>query len=78
MYVPDEKMRINKYKPVAIPRPVEYMKRFGRSIAPSNLYTGDETAQFPSNKVDMLADADAYDQMMQKVELDNYNKSEKP
>lgn len=71
MYVPDEKMRINQYKAVAIPRPVAYMQRFGRSIAPSNLYSGDQFAPLPSNKVDMLADADRYDAMMQREELEN-------
>lgn len=68
MYVPDEKMRINAYKAVAIPRPVEYMRRFGRSIAPSNLYSGDEYPPLPQNKVDTLADAAAYDAMMQREE----------
>lgn len=69
MYVPDEKMKINKFKLVSIPRNCEYMRRFGNSVAPSNMYTGDEPAPLPRNKVDMLADADAYDAMMQKVEL---------
>lgn len=70
MYVPDEKMKVNAWKAVAIPRPIEFMKRFGRSIAPSNLYSGDEYAPLPKDKVSMLADADAYDAMMQKVELE--------
>ena len=68
MYFPDEKMKINKFRLVAIPRNCEYMQRFGASVAPSNMYTGDEYAPLPKNKVDMLADADAYDAMMQRVE----------
>lgn len=58
MYVPDEKMRINRFKLVAIPRPVEYMKRFGAAGTPSTAYTGDNKAPFPQNKVEMLASAD--------------------
>lgn len=73
MYVPDKKMKINKFKLVSIPRNVEYMRRLGGSVAPSNMYTGDEFAPLPKNKVDMLADAEAYDEMMQKVELERQN-----
>lgn len=68
MYCPDPKMKINKFKLVAIPRNCEYMKRFGQSVAPSNNFTGDDLAPIPRNKVDMLADADRYDAMMQRVE----------
>lgn len=78
MFVPDEKMKINKFRVVAIPKPIEFMQRFGSADMPSSSYSGDEFAPLPKNKVDMLADADAYDALMQKVELDNYNKSEKP
>lgn len=73
MYVPDEKMKINKFRVVAIPRPIEYMQRFGSADVPSSSYSGDEYAPLPKNKVDMLADADRYDAMMQKVELEKQN-----
>lgn len=68
MYFPDEKMKVNAFKAVAIPRPCDYMKRFGASSAPANMYSGDERVPLPQSKVDMLADAEAYDAMMQKVE----------
>lgn len=76
MYVPDEKMRINKFRIVDIPRPIEYMKRFGSAEVPSSAYSGDEFAPLPQNKVDMLAYADRYDAMMQKVELEKQIKDE--
>ena len=69
MYFPDDKMRVNRFKCVAIPRPCVYMRRFGGATAPSNMYSGDEFAPMPGNKLDMLADADRYDAMMQEVEL---------
>ena len=68
MYFPDEKMKVNKFRLVAIPRTCEYMKRFGATVAPSSMYTGDDFAPLPQNKIDMLADADRYDAMMQEVE----------
>ena len=76
MFVPDEKMKINKFRQVAIPKPIEYMQRFGTASMPSSAYSGDEFAPLPRNKVDMLADADRYDEMMQKVELEKANLDE--
>ena len=69
MYVPSEDMKINKFKVVAIPRPKEYMRRFGELRAPAGQYTGDELARSSMNKVDELAMAEAYDRMMEKEEL---------
>ena len=68
MYVPDEKMKINKFRVVAIPRPIEYMQRFGTGEMPSSSYSGDEFAPLPRDKVSMLVDAERYDSMMQDVE----------
>lgn len=62
-------MKVNRFKAVAIPRPVEYMRRFGGANTPSSMYSGDELSPLPKSKVDMLADAEAYDAMMQKEEL---------
>lgn len=70
MYFPSEDMKINRFKVVAIPRPLEYMARFGGANMPSSMYSGDDVAPLPRQKVDMLADAEAYDSMMQKVELE--------
>lgn len=68
MYVPDEKIKVNAFRIVAIPRPIEFMRRFGSASSPTSSFTGDEVAPLPQNKVDMLAYADQYDRMMQKVE----------
>lgn len=65
MYFPDEKMKVNRFKQVAIPRRCEYVRRFG-SVAPAqSQYTGDEVAPLPQNKVDQLWFAEQYDAMMQ-------------
>lgn len=76
MWVPDEKMKINKFRIVAIPRPIDYMQRFGSADMPSSSYSGEEFAPLPANKVDILADADRYDAMMQKVELEKAKSDE--
>lgn len=68
MYFPDDKMRVNRFKVVAIPRPCEYMRRFGATVAPSSMYSGEEFAPLPRNKVDMMVDAERYDAMMQEVD----------
>lgn len=69
MYVPSEDMKINRFRAVSIPRPIEYMRRFGAAAAPASAYTGEEFAPLPRNKVDYLADAERYDAMMQREEL---------
>lgn len=76
MYVPSDDLKINRFQQVAIPRPVEYMQRFGALRAPANQYTGDDLASFPQNKVDMLAYAEAYDAMMQREEDAKANKAQ--
>lgn len=58
MYVPDEKMKVNRFKVVAIPRPVDYMRRFGAAGTPNSAFTGDERAPLPQNKIEMLAAAE--------------------
>lgn len=57
MYVPDDSIKVNRFKMVAIPRPVEYMRRYGAAGTPSSAYTGDTRAPLPQNKIDILADA---------------------
>lgn len=58
MYCPNEKMKVNAFKAVAIPRNCEYMRRFGRQVAVSSQFTGDERPPVQGNKVDMLYQAD--------------------
>lgn len=68
MYVPNDDIKVNRFQQVAIPRPCEYMRRFGALRAPANQYTGDDLVPLPQNKVDNLAYAEAYDAMMQREE----------
>lgn len=68
MYVPNDDIKVNRFQQVAIPRPCEYMRRFGALRAPANQYTGDELAPVPQNKVDNLAYMEAYDAMKQREE----------
>lgn len=61
MYCPDDKMKINRFKAVAIPRNCEYMRRFGKQTTLSSQYTGDMSAPRPATKVDMLYQAELMD-----------------
>lgn len=78
MYFPDEKMKVNRFRVVAIPKNSEFYKRFGDTVAPSNSYTGDDVAPLPQNKIDAISAAEyqAYDLMRQEesqhsVEVNN-------
>lgn len=64
----DEKMKVNIFKNVAIPRNADYFSRYGFAVSPSSLYSGDETAPSPMNKTDILADMERYDAMKQAEE----------
>ena len=68
MYVP-EKLKLNKFKEVAIPKKSEYFKRFGEINGIGN-YTGEDgTAPHMERKTDAMAgfaeDLEAYDKMKQ-------------
>ena len=69
MWFPDEKMDINKFVVTHIPPKSHYLQRFGFTSAPASLYTGDEPAPMPKDKISSIADMEAYDQMMQQEEL---------
>lgn len=68
MWFPDEKMKVNRFKVVAIPRPIEFMRRFGAASTPSSSYTGDEVAPLPLNKVETLASAEALNELQMQNE----------
>lgn len=68
MFVP-EKNKLNKFKLVKLPKPVDMFGRFGQFETASSQYTGDEIAPMASRKIDTLADMDAYDRYMAKQEL---------
>lgn len=67
MFVP-EKNKLNKFKLVRLPKPSELFGRFGQFETPDSQYTGDMVAPMSSRKVDVLADMDEYDRMMQRQE----------
>lgn len=68
MFFPDEKMKVNRFHDVAIPRNAEYFARFGFAVSPGSNYSGDELAPVPMNKTDMLVDMERYDAMKQAEE----------
>lgn len=55
MFIP-EKMRINKFKDVAIPQNKDYFARLAGNVvqAPAGAYTGDEPVHIEGNKTDEL------------------------
>lgn len=59
MFVPD-KMKLNKFKLVHLPRPIEYVQRFGLINSPSVKYSGDDiSSPFRLNKTEQLAQAES-------------------
>lgn len=78
MYV-NEKLKLNKFRYVAIPKPSEYFKRFGGMLPTGDSYTGEEVAVMPMSKVDMLgraADYDMYQQYAEHLQSEQQEKSE--
>lgn len=68
MYIP-EKLKLNAFRHVAIPKPVEMFARFGYQTPTPSVFTGDdELVSIGGRKTDDLADMDAYDRMMQQQE----------
>lgn len=60
MFVP-ESLKLNRFRVVDLPRPRRMFERFGLLKVPVSQYTGDDLARVPGNKVDVLADMDAFD-----------------
>lgn len=75
MWFPDEKMDINKFVDVAVPSKSHYLQRFGFTSAPASMYTGNEFAPLPKDKIASIADMEAYDAMMQNEENNSSNES---
>ena len=73
MYLPDEKMDINKYRAVYIPSKGDMLSRFGLGTVPVDRFTEDQFAIYNKNKIDQIADVEAYDAMMQREELAKEN-----
>lgn len=73
MWFPDERMDINKFVAVHIPSKSTYLQKFGFATAPASMFTGDEFAPIPKDKVSSIADMEAYDAMMAQKDLENEN-----
>lgn len=59
MFVP-EKMKLNMFKLVHLPRPIEYVSRFGLINSPVQQYSGDDSSSpFRLNKTELLAQAES-------------------
>lgn len=54
MYFPNDDIKINRFKPVYIPKNREYMSRLGRVTAPPEAFSGDAEIHRQQNKVDDL------------------------
>lgn len=68
MFLPDEKMDINKFQLVHIPSKAEFASRYGMTAVPLNRYTEEQFAMYEKNKIDSIADMEAYDAMMRREE----------
>ena len=53
MYVP-EKLKLNKFRPVAIPRAMDIVRKLGERVMLPNQYTGDEDLNINQSKLDEL------------------------
>lgn len=73
MWFPNDKMDINKFVAVHVPSKSSYLQKFGFASAPSSMYTGDEFAPLPKDKVASIADMEAYDAMMAKKDVESEN-----
>lgn len=69
MYV-NEKMKLNKFQQVNIPTNKDYFARAGKRMPDEAMFTGDEPVDFmpQGDKLQQIADMDAYDQAMQAEE----------
>lgn len=76
MWFPNEKMDVNKFVAVHVPSKSSYLQKFGFASAPASMYTGDEFAPLPKDKIASIADMEAYDAMMAQKELENENSDE--
>lgn len=55
MYIPEE-MKVNKFVSVHLPENATFFARFGYQVPQSQLFTGDDRAVMPQNKLDSIND----------------------
>ena len=68
MYV-NKKMKLNKFEQVSIPKNCDYFARIGNRVTPESAYSGEIPAEEFTDKLQSIADMDAYDKAMQAEEL---------
>lgn len=59
MFVP-EKLKLNKFRLVRLPKPVDYVGRFGLVPSPGSKYSGDEVFSSTGTKTELLAQAESH------------------
>lgn len=66
MFVPED-LKVNKFTDVRIPSNKDYFSRLGRQSVPEGQYTGDELAEFATDKVSSISAEEQrlYDEMRQ-------------
>lgn len=75
MFVP-EKLRLNLYKPVLIPKNSEFVKRYGFIASPEAHYTGDVLALINEDKIQSLMEGERILQMLNKEDEEKSKHSE--
>lgn len=75
MFVP-EKLRLNLFKPVLIPKNSEFVKRYGLVASPSAHYTGDVLALINQDKIQSLMEGERIMDMLNKEDEEKSKHSE--
>ena len=69
MYIPED-LKVNKFVAVKLPKNCDYFARFGFKNPTAQMYTGDNCAVMPQNKVDQIYDYQRYVEMMANTSSD--------
>lgn len=73
-----EKMRLNKFQQVSIPKPSDMFARLGLRETPANQYSGEEEMLGDMNKVEQLgAQMKMYEQYAEQAEIEAKKKASK-
>lgn len=63
-----DKLKLNKFRDVAIPTPRDLFARYGVAIPRNTTYSGDEMAINGMSKIDSISSAELYDRYKQQLE----------
>lgn len=53
-----EKLKLNRFKYTAIPKPSVILGRFGLQASPESMYSGEEIVKIGQSKTDIIAETD--------------------